>query len=272
MMSPTNPADAGMLLTDVPGVPAALCREFQPRVGRWASIESLGTLPSRMGSIDAMTPGTLFPATPTPTGHAHLQGPFDLGNKEVQLPEASMPGGLPASGPWMSAPTAAAAAMMPPTLPFQTMATQLPPGQQPGAWQPYMIGCLGAPQQAMLPQQLRPIMPSQLPTLLTAPQFQPQGGPEHMARGGLLPSAGSTLHSVGQCSPCAWFWKAKGCKSGADCTFCHLCPQDELKKRKRAKLAAIRNGVLEPKTQRGATFGTGQDLGGANLKLSEMLR
>ena len=28
-----------------------------------------------------------------------------------------------------------------------------------------------------------------------------------------------------RCSPCAWFWKARGCNSGFDCTYCHMCPE-----------------------------------------------
>lgn len=53
-----------------------------------------------------------------------------------------------------------------------------------------------------------------------------------------LPSKGSTMHGTGRpplagldrrvarrCSPCAWFWKARGCNSGHDCTYCHLCPE-----------------------------------------------
>ena len=33
------------------------------------------------------------------------------------------------------------------------------------------------------------------------------------------------------CKPCAWFWHRKGCQSGVDCEFCHLCPKGELKAR-----------------------------------------
>lgn len=58
-----------------------------------------------------------------------------------------------------------------------------------------------------------------------------------------LPSLGSELHSSGECKPCAWFWKASGCASGEDCDYCHLCPAGELKKRKKAKVQAIRGGL-----------------------------
>eukprot|EP00927_Polykrikos_kofoidii_P039688 TRINITY_DN3401_c0_g2_i1.p1 TRINITY_DN3401_c0_g2~~TRINITY_DN3401_c0_g2_i1.p1 ORF type:complete len:336 (+),score=55.37 TRINITY_DN3401_c0_g2_i1:49-1056(+) len=48
-----------------------------------------------------------------------------------------------------------------------------------------------------------------------------------------VPSVGSMNHNNG-CKPCAFFY-TKGCKSGADCLFCHLCPAHEKAKRKRLK-------------------------------------
>lgn len=61
-----------------------------------------------------------------------------------------------------------------------------------------------------------------------------------------VPSAGSALHGTGRCSPCAWFWKPRGCNSHGECSYCHLCPEGELKSRKKAKVAAIRMGALVP--------------------------
>jgi hypothetical protein len=59
------------------------------------------------------------------------------------------------------------------------------------------------------------------------------------------PSVGSALHGTGKCQPCAWFWKAgRGCQDGANCDHCHLCPEGELKARKKAKVAAMRMGLL----------------------------
>jgi len=60
------------------------------------------------------------------------------------------------------------------------------------------------------------------------------------------PSQGSQLHGQitedGQpaCQPCAWFHKASGCENGASCRRCHLCPESELKIRKKQKLARLR--------------------------------
>jgi len=53
-------------------------------------------------------------------------------------------------------------------------------------------------------------------------------------------SAGADLHGTGRCRPCGWFWKPEGCVHGAGCCHCHMCPDGELKTRKKAKLAAVR--------------------------------
>lgn len=48
-----------------------------------------------------------------------------------------------------------------------------------------------------------------------------------------LPSVGSALHRLGECKPCAWYWKPQGCTNGSECRHCHLCPKGEVKARKR---------------------------------------
>lgn len=60
-------------------------------------------------------------------------------------------------------------------------------------------------------------------------------------------SAGSALHGTGQCKPCAWFWKPRGCSNASSCAYCHLCPAGALKERKKQKVAAIRQGLIEPR-------------------------
>eukprot|EP00438_Fugacium_kawagutii_P008869 Skav200651 [mRNA] locus=scaffold2539:137414:138922:+ [translate_table: standard] len=62
-----------------------------------------------------------------------------------------------------------------------------------------------------------------------------------------VPSVGSALHESGKCKPCAWFHKPAGCSNGDSCAHCHLCPEDEIRNRKKAKEAALRAGALEPK-------------------------
>jgi len=63
-----------------------------------------------------------------------------------------------------------------------------------------------------------------------------------------VPSQGSALHGTGQCKPCAWFWKSRGCSNAILCDYCHMCPPGELKERKKAKIAAIRAGIIEPRS------------------------
>lgn len=46
------------------------------------------------------------------------------------------------------------------------------------------------------------------------------------------PSAGSAKHASGTCRPCA-FVHSKGCVSGIECLFCHLCTSDDKRKLKR---------------------------------------
>lgn len=53
-------------------------------------------------------------------------------------------------------------------------------------------------------------------------------------------SMGSSLHHLGTCVPCAWFWKEQGCTNAATCRRCHLCPPGEVKNRKKQKMAAKR--------------------------------
>jgi len=57
------------------------------------------------------------------------------------------------------------------------------------------------------------------------------------------PSAGSVQHGLGECKPCAWFWKPHGCKWSGECTYCHMCPPGELRTRKKAKVAQLKLGA-----------------------------
>lgn len=61
------------------------------------------------------------------------------------------------------------------------------------------------------------------------------------------PSHGSVLHDQGTCRPCAWFHKPGGCKNSQECGHCHLCPDGEIKARKRAKQTVMRLGLATPK-------------------------
>ena len=82
-----------------------------------------------------------------------------------------------------------------------------------------------------------------------------------------MPSKGSAMHASGQCRPCAWMWKPKGCQNAENCEYCHLCPEGELKHRKKLKIAAIRMGALGPSSHERA----GKAAPRRDLKLSSLL-
>jgi len=54
-----------------------------------------------------------------------------------------------------------------------------------------------------------------------------------------MPTLGSTAHAFGTCRPCAFF-HSKGCGNGVNCTFCHLCPAGEKKRRQKEKVTRLR--------------------------------
>lgn len=259
----------------------ALCPAVQ-RVGRWSSIESNMTFPSRMGSIDAPTPSMLFPGTPTPMGNRPSLGPCAFGVDQLA------PQNSPRSAFMMSLTAASTAAPStssstselspsqptpPPDLLWSTM-----PGvttvavSPPLAPSPSDEAVAAAALWGMDASFAMPDASFAMPALYMPEQAQQFANLQTGYLAASMPSsAGSALHAMGKCSPCAWFWKAKGCKGGAECTFCHLCPQDELKKRKRAKLTAIRNGVLEPTQRRGPPGAFPEERCHPNLKLSNVL-
>ena len=55
-----------------------------------------------------------------------------------------------------------------------------------------------------------------------------------------LPSIGSMDHTRSGCKPCAWFYHPDGCRHGLNCEFCHICPDGELKKRKKEKQSMLK--------------------------------
>jgi len=52
---------------------------------------------------------------------------------------------------------------------------------------------------------------------------------------GVYFSIGSMSHCSGRCRPCGYFHQKDGCACGVKCNYCHQCPPDELKNRKKAK-------------------------------------
>eukprot|EP00403_Amphidinium_massartii_P027371 CAMPEP_0178400326 /NCGR_PEP_ID=MMETSP0689_2-20121128/15732_1 /TAXON_ID=160604 /ORGANISM="Amphidinium massartii, Strain CS-259" /LENGTH=252 /DNA_ID=CAMNT_0020021119 /DNA_START=103 /DNA_END=861 /DNA_ORIENTATION=+ len=63
--------------------------------------------------------------------------------------------------------------------------------------------------------------------------------PEALAMSGTYPTVGSMAHFEGNCKPCAFF-HTKGCRQGPNCEFCHLCDAGERKKRRKEKIAVLR--------------------------------
>lgn len=62
--------------------------------------------------------------------------------------------------------------------------------------------------------------------------------PEHEAK-----------HFAGECQPCAYFYKPDSCKWGVKCDFCHLCPEGEIKTRKKEKIRALKEAARERKAE-----------------------
>jgi len=61
------------------------------------------------------------------------------------------------------------------------------------------------------------------------------------------PSRGADGHGSGLCKPCAWYWRPQGCENREHCGHCHLCPEGELKVRKKTKVAALREHATGPR-------------------------
>jgi len=81
-----------------------------------------------------------------------------------------------------------------------------------------------------------------------------------------MPTKGSAGHGVGTCKPCAFFF-TKGCESGVNCEFCHLCGPEEKKKRKLDKKQLRRMGVAPDAIQSLASSGAAQPFAGASPQL-----
>jgi len=60
-------------------------------------------------------------------------------------------------------------------------------------------------------------------------------------------SMGSAYHSVGDCKPCAWFWKPTSCNKGHMCEYCHSCEQWAFERRNKEKKLAARMIRSKPK-------------------------
>mmetsp|Transcript_45825 Transcript_45825/g.82650 ORF Transcript_45825/g.82650 Transcript_45825/m.82650 type:complete len:230 (-) Transcript_45825:73-762(-) len=79
--------------------------------------------------------------------------------------------------------------------------------------------------------------------------LQPTSNIVHMASASgaeRSPATDMELHAQGLCRPCAWFWRPQSCLHGDACDHCHLCSEQEIKDRKKAK----KNGFSVPEKRR----------------------
>jgi len=64
---------------------------------------------------------------------------------------------------------------------------------------------------------------------------------EELLRSDQEPSNGSLLHDGrGSSRPCAWNWKPSGCSKGKSCEFCHTCDADQIKRKKKQRIAQLK--------------------------------
>eukprot|EP00428_Durinskia_dybowskii_P052371 CAMPEP_0170319752 /NCGR_PEP_ID=MMETSP0116_2-20130129/60594_1 /TAXON_ID=400756 /ORGANISM="Durinskia baltica, Strain CSIRO CS-38" /LENGTH=460 /DNA_ID=CAMNT_0010572491 /DNA_START=51 /DNA_END=1433 /DNA_ORIENTATION=+ len=133
-------------------------------------------------------------------------------------------------------PLLAPGGLVPPPPPESPPAS--PSGSEPGADKHPAPASVRSPPAALNPAcvevQDHPAGPAPLPT----PQ-SPRS----------LPSIGSAWHATGDCVPCAWFWKPQGCNNGAQCTRCHMCPEGEVKARKKLQKQVMVQKTKEAKQE-----------------------
>jgi len=161
---------------------------------------------------EACTPTVLYPSTPTPQALYHFAASFDF----VARPAPVVPERQRLRS---------------------TAKAYIPRSCQTAAEPATLVEELSA---AIVPENLETLDPE-------APASPSAASTSEACEAELeeaLPSQGSKLHSNGECKPCAWLWKARGCANGKECDYCHLCPAGELKKRKKAKVQEIRTSFV----------------------------
>jgi hypothetical protein len=124
-----------------------------------------------------------------------------------------------------------------PPLPAMFWEQQVPQLPEMTWQQTFPAPVMCPPADARFQVRLADMLEPALPTVL------PLAGLEQPPMIGLMPdmpSAGSAGHYAGHCKPCV-FLHTKGCGNGAQCTFCHLCPPEERKRRKNEKKLMLRS-------------------------------
>lgn len=175
-----------------------------------------------LGGSPAATPSTLWPSTPSPTiavacaadlsfpPPCWMALPCEDGLWEAL---AAQPALLPAFGQGLPLPLDAALA--PCVQPLPVLPPACPADRGPGLQAGQDAAAFSAAEDTDAARAGRP-------------------APSH--------SLGSAGHGTGECKPCAWYYKPQGCSMGSGCDFCHLCDAGEIKIRKKAKAASLRQG------------------------------
>lgn len=107
---------------------------------------------------------------------------------------------------------------------------------------PWPQGFFGEPvcPAPQLPMPMYQAAPDHMPQLPQMPILTEHTGPQRHVDAEFLqealPSLGSAQHKSGDCKPCA-FLHSKGCTSGLNCEFCHMCEPGEKKRRQKEKRA-----------------------------------
>lgn len=70
--------------------------------------------------------------------------------------------------------------------------------------------------------------------------FTPMGSKEDILTPVVGPHPGGVGHGTGRCRPCAWFHQPGKCNFGEECFYCHFCPPDEIKRRRKEKIQAFK--------------------------------
>lgn len=178
-------------------------------------------------------------ATPTPSG-ANIPTNFGLAGAPAIPPMVGGPGALPFMPAGLAAMAqmaeAAAAASVAAAAAAAAAGSVMSPDVSPEGGHEAETGDSGKHEAAYSSDNF------DSPPWSIQPGILPTGPPVHTT----LPSKGSASHGTGKCRPCAWFWKPDGCHSAEECNYCHLCPEGELKSRKKLKVAAMRMGALTP--------------------------
>eukprot|EP00929_Paragymnodinium_shiwhaense_P049329 TRINITY_DN24888_c0_g1_i1.p1 TRINITY_DN24888_c0_g1~~TRINITY_DN24888_c0_g1_i1.p1 ORF type:complete len:494 (-),score=107.31 TRINITY_DN24888_c0_g1_i1:708-2078(-) len=209
-----------------PAAPVSLAAALGGGSQYFPAVEA--SLPFGLPAVTS-TAAALVPAGPAPL-------PLD-----ALLPAAAPPSfHAPRFGaPW----DAALAAALPPAAPtLASVPVSMPPGVHAPCMPCVSVPVPAAPPAAFYQVPQVPPPPCATAPVLAAPEVPPP--PAMTEKADLapafpvgcveIPTVGSAGHMTGRCKPCAFFY-SKGCQSGMNCEFCHLCPEGEKKRRQKQR-------------------------------------